>query len=184
MWFIAAGSIPAAVLGLFFEEAIELYFRHPSVIVFTLVAGGALFLAAERLAKQERDMTTLSLWGSLLIGVAQAVALIPGVSRSGITIVAGMTQRLRRAEAARFSFLLGTPALLGAGLKKGLDLSAQHLSAEGLTVLFVGTATSAVAGWVVIRFLLAFLRGHRLDVFAYYRFVLAAGVAAYLLFVR
>lgn len=184
VWFIAAGSIPAAVLGLFFEEAIEFYFRNPSVIVFTLVIGGVLFLAAERLTKQERDITTLSMAGCLLIGAAQALALIPGVSRSGITIVAGMTRKLRRAEAARFSFLLGTPALLGAGLKKSLDLAGRELSAEGLAVLCIGMATSAVAGWLVIRFLLGFLRGHRLDLFAYYRFVLAAVVAAYVFFGR
>ena len=180
VWFIAAASIPAAVAGLFFEDAIEFYFRNPSVIVFTLIIGGILFLAAERATKQERGIHSLGLGGCLLIGVAQALALIPGVSRSGITIVAGLTQRLERAEAARFSFLLGAPALLGAGLKKTLDLTGQQLTAEGLAALVIGTVTSALAGWLVIRFLLAFLRKHRLDVFAYYRFVLAAVVAAYL----
>jgi undecaprenyl-diphosphatase len=184
VWFIAAASVPAAVAGLFFEETIEFYFRNPSVIVFTLLIGGILFLVAERATRQERDIRSLGFGGCLLIGAAQALALIPGVSRSGITIVAGLTQKLERAEAARFSFILGAPALLGAGLKKSLDLSGQHVSAEGLAALVIGMLTSALAGWLVIRFLLAFLRKHRLDVFAYYRFVLAAVVAAYLWFIR
>jgi undecaprenyl-diphosphatase len=115
VWFILAASIPAALVGLFLESAIESYFRNPSVVVVTLFLGGVLFLVAERVTKQERDITTLSLRGSVLIGVAQALALIPGVSRSGITIVAGLTQRLKRAEAARFSFLLGAPARGGLG---------------------------------------------------------------------
>jgi undecaprenyl-diphosphatase len=181
VWFIVAASVPAAVVGMFFETAIEIYFRNPNVIVVTLVLGGVLFLVTERVTRQERDITRLTLGGCMLVGVAQALALIPGVSRSGITIVAGMTQRLKREEAARFSFLLGTPALLGAGVKKALDLSGQQLVEGELAVLIVGMVTSVVAGWLVIRFLLAFLRRHRLDLFAYYRFGLAAVVAAYLI---
>lgn len=184
VWFIVAASVPAAVVGMFFENAIEMYFRNPYVVVVTLVLGGVLFLVAERTTKQERDITTLSLRGCVLIGIAQALALIPGVSRSGITIVAGLTQRLKRAEAARFSFLLGAPALLGAGVKKTLDLSGQSIGQGDLGVLILGMVTAAVAGWLVIRFLLFFLRKHRLDIFAYYRFVLAAVVAAYLLLGR
>jgi undecaprenyl-diphosphatase len=180
-WYIAAASVPAAVFGFFFETQIEVYFRNPTVIVFTLVIGAVLFLLAERFTKQRGDISTLSFGGAMLVGVAQATALIPGVSRSGITIVAGMTQRLERAEAARFSFLLGAPALAGAGLKKGLDMAGQEFIGAEYVVLFIGMLTAAVAGWLVIKFLLNFLRKHRLDVFAYYRFVLAAVIAAWLL---
>lgn len=180
-WYILAASIPAAVAGMFFETAIEIYFRRPEVIVVTLVVGGVLFLVFERVFKQVRDIEALSFGGSLLIGLAQACALIPGVSRSGITIVAGISQGLKRAEAARFSFLLGAPALFGAGLKKALDLTGQPVGGEDLAVLFIGMLVSAVAGWLVIRFLLRFLQNHRMDVFAYYRFVLAAVVGVYLL---
>jgi len=116
----------------------------------------------------------------MLVGAAQAVALIPGVSRSGITIVAGMSQRLKRAEAARFSFLLGTPALFGAGLKKSLDLVGQHFTAGEYAVLFIGMVTSAVTGWLVIRLLLRFLQNHRLDFFAYYRIALAVVIVVWL----
>jgi undecaprenyl-diphosphatase len=184
VWFIVAASIPAALVGIFLEEAIELYFRNPSVVVVTLVLGGVLFLVAERVTKQECDITSLTLRSCVFIGFAQALALIPGVSRSGITIVAGLTQRLERAEAARFSFLLGPPAIFGAGVIKAVDLSGQALGGRELGVLLVGTVTAAAVGWLVIRFLLFYLRKHRLDLFAYYRFALAAAVAAYLLLSR
>ena len=180
-WYIVAASVPAAIVGFSFESQLEVYFRNPSVIVVTLVVGGVLFLLAERFAKPRRDMPSISFRGAMLVGVAQATALIPGVSRSGITIITGMTQRLKRAEAARFSFLLGTPALAGAGLKKGLDMIGQQFSSGEYVVLLIGTVTSAIAGWVVINFLLRFLQKHRLNVFAYYRFVLAAVLAAWLI---
>jgi undecaprenyl-diphosphatase len=181
-WYIVVASVPAAVCGFFFETQIELYVRNPNVIVFTLVIGGVLFLVAERFTHQTEKMFSLSMAGALLVGLAQAIALIPGVSRSGITIVAGITQRLKRAEAARFSFLLGTPALAGAGLKKGLDMTSQQFAGGDYAVLAIGLVTAAVFGWLVIKFLLRFLQSHRLDVFAYYRFVLAAVIIAWLAF--
>jgi undecaprenyl-diphosphatase len=180
-WYIIAASLPAAAAGFLFENQIEHYVRNPMVIVFTLVIGGVLFLVAERLTRQKNEMHSLSFGGAFFVGIAQAVALIPGVSRSGITIIAGMTQGLKRAEAARYSFLLGTPALAGAGLKKGLDMSGQQFNTAEYVVLLAGVLTSAAAGWFVIRFLLRFLQNHRLDVFAYYRFVLAAVVLVWLL---
>ncbi len=183
-WYIIFASVPAACAGFFFESQIENYFRNPNVIVFTLVIGGILFLVAERFTKHKNEMSTLSLKGALLVGVAQATALIPGVSRSGITIITGMTQGLKRAEAARFSFLLGTPALAGAGLKKGLDMGGQEFAGGDYAVLFIGLVTAALSGWLVIKFLLRFLRKHRLDVFAYYRFALAAVIVAWLAFNR
>ena len=180
-WYIIAASFPAAVAGFLLEDQIEYYVRNPMVIVFTLVIGGLLFLLAERTTKQKNEMRSLSFGGAFFVGIAQAVALIPGVSRSGITIIAGMTQGLKRAEAARYSFLLGSPALAGAGLKKGLDMSGQQFTTAEYLVLLAGIVSSAVAGWFVIRFLLRFLQNHRLDVFAYYRFVLAAVVLVWLL---
>jgi undecaprenyl-diphosphatase len=179
-WYIVFASIPAAICGFFFETQIELYFRNANVIVFTLVIGGILFLVAERFTRHAATMSSLSLRGAMLVGLAQATALIPGVSRSGITIIAGMSQGLQRAEAARFSFLLGAPALAGAGLKKGLDMTGQPFMGGDYAVLFIGLVTAAVSGWLVIRFLLRFLQSHRLDVFAYYRFVLAAVIVVWL----
>jgi undecaprenyl-diphosphatase len=179
-WYILAASVPAAIAGFFFETQIEVYLRNPKVIVFTLAIGGILFLVAERATRQKWDITKLSFGGAFLVGIAQATALIPGVSRSGITIITGMSQGLKRSEAARFSFLLGTPALAGAGLKKGLDMSGQQFTSADFAVLIIGAISAAVGGWLVIKFLLAFLRKHRLDVFAYYRFLIAAILAIWL----
>lgn len=180
-WYMLAACVPAGLTGLFFENAIELYFRNPLVIVVTLILGGVLFLVVEHRCRQERAMTGMKFSDALFIGIAQALALIPGVSRSGITIAAGMVRGLRRHEAARFSFIMVIPLLAGAGAKKAIDLGTQPVAGGEWLVMVVGVVTSAVAGWLVIRFLLEFLRRHGLGVFAYYRFVLAAVVAAYLI---
>jgi undecaprenyl-diphosphatase len=180
-WYVAAACVPAAIAGLFLESAIETYVRNPSVIVVTLILGGLLFIVVEKLAVHKRDLTQLTFTGAMVVGLMQTLALIPGVSRSGITIAMGMTQKLQRAEAARFSFLMSAPLLLGAGLKKGIDLAGYQLVPGEEKVLLIGTVTAAVAGWVVIRFLLRFLREHGLQVFAYYRFLLAAVVVVYLM---
>ena len=176
-WYVIAGCIPAGVIGFLFEKDIEEYFRNPSVIVVTLILGAILFLWVERRYRSEGEMQTLTLSRAIAIGSAQSLALIPGVSRSGITIVVGMMCGLRRDQAARFSFLMATPLMLGAGVKKSLDLLEATLSSHQWIVLAVGVLTSAVAGWLVIRFLLDFLRRRSLDWFAYYRIALAIVVA-------
>ncbi|HET6347772.1 MAG TPA: undecaprenyl-diphosphate phosphatase [Candidatus Krumholzibacteria bacterium] len=183
-WFVIAACVPGAVVGARYETAIETYFRHPGVTVFTLIAGALLFLWAEKRFIHEALMHSLSLERALIIGCAQTFALIPGVSRSGITIVVGMMCGLRRDEAARFSFLLATPITFGACLLKGLELSESNLPIphDEKVALIVGVLTSAVGGWMVIRFLLGFLRRHGLQVFAWYRIALALAVAAFLLF--
>ena len=181
-WYVIAACVPAGIVGFFFEKPIEIYFRHPSVIVVTLVLGALLFLWVERRFQHTGEMQSLTFWGAVAIGASQTLALVPGVSRSGITIVAGMMCGLKRDQAARFSFLMASPLMLGAGVKKSIDLFAEPVSSAEMTALIVGIATSAIAGWIVIRFLLNFLRGHGLGWFAYYRIALAAVVAAFLLF--
>lgn len=180
-WFIIIGTIPAAVLGALFADMIEQVFRNPPVIVVTLVVGGVLFIVVERVCRPQGDVDSVTLRTSLLIGLAQSLALIPGVSRSGITIVAGMGLNLRRSEAARFSFLLSVPIMIGAGTKKALELGQLSLSTEGVLLLLTGTITSAVAGWIVIKYLLKFLQNHKLDVFGYYRFALAVAILLWLI---
>jgi undecaprenyl-diphosphatase len=183
-WFVIAACVPAALAGAFLEAAIEIYARNPVVIVVTLVLGGVLFLVVERAVSHKHDLSRLTFGGAMLIGLFQTLALIPGVSRSGITIAVGMTQKLKREEAARFSFLMSAPLLFGAGLKKALDLAGYTLQEGEVAVLVTGLVASAVVGWLVIRFLLGFLRNHGLGLFAYYRFALAAVVAVYLLSTR
>jgi undecaprenyl-diphosphatase len=159
---------------------IEQVFRTPPVIVVTLVAGGALFILVERICKPRAGIEEVTPRVALLIGIAQSLALIPGVSRVGITIVAGMLQNLRREEAARFSFLLSVPVMLGAGAKKALDLQDLALTSAQHIVLAIGTLSAAGVGWLVIKYLLKFLQNHKLDVFAYYRFALASAVLLWL----
>jgi undecaprenyl-diphosphatase len=180
-WYVIAACVPAGLVGYFFESDIEFYFRHPGVIVVTLIAGAFLFLWVEKRFSHVGEMHNLTLWQAVAIGAAQTLALIPGVSRSGITICAGMMFGLRRDQAARFSFLMASPLMLGAALKKGLDLLGQPLLPGELTALFVGIITSAVAGWLVIRFLLNYLRKHGLYIFAYYRIALALIVLGFML---
>ncbi len=175
-WFIIAGNIPAALAGYFFEAQIEFYFRNPAVIVVTLSVVAVLFLIFERISKQTLEFKALTFRRCFLIGVAQTLALIPGTSRSGITILAGILQGVKREAAARFSFLLSIPVLAGAGFKKALDLRHTEISGSDMGVLLVGLLSSALVGWLAIRFLLRYLQNHRLDGFAYYRLVLAAVV--------
>jgi undecaprenyl-diphosphatase len=183
-WYIIAACIPAGIVGYKYETVIETYFRHPAVTVVTLSLGAFLFLWVEKRFKHDGEMHTLTLWRAVAIGAAQTLALIPGVSRSGITIVAGMICGLRRDQAARFSFLMASPIMLGAGAKKSIDLftSGVPIPAVEIVALVVGVLTSAIGGWFVVRFLLNFLRSRGLQWFAYYRIALAAVVLAFLVF--
>lgn len=135
--FILLGTVPAAIIGAFFADVIDQVFRNPPVIAVTLMLGGVLFVIIERVCKPRGVINNVTLRASLFIGFAQSLALIPGVSRSGITIVAGMAQNLRRDEAARFSFLLSVPIMFGAGLKKALELDQLGLTTESLLLVAI-----------------------------------------------
>jgi undecaprenyl-diphosphatase len=180
-WYILASMVPAVLVGGTLQQVIEDRLRNSYVIVITLFLGGILFLLAEKYTKRTEGMEAMTLKKSLLIGLAQSLALIPGVSRSGITIITGMTQHLTRAEAARFSFLMSVPIMLAAGFKEALDLRDIEMAGPEVRTLILGALTSALIGWLVIRFLLRFLGRHTLNVFAYYRFALAAAVLGWLI---
>ena len=180
-WFIAIGSIPAAVLGLLFQDFFEALFASPRAAGFFLIVTAGLLALSEVLARRITEHTPLDRlsWGSVLfIGSAQAVALAPGISRSGSTIAAGLVMGLRREVAARFSFLLGTPAFLGAGLLQLSDALATEpsLVRAELPQLLVGFVVSAIVGVLAIRFLLAYLQDHTLRIFVIYCLVLGIAV--------
>lgn len=187
-WYIVLGSIPAAVTGLLLKDQIEVLFDSPRAAGFFLLVTAGLLAGSEWLVRRVqrfRDMREMKLWDALFVGLAQAIALAPGISRSGSTIAAGLVRRLRRDEAARFSFLLGTPAFFGAGLLQMLDtlaVDATQVTANAAP-LVAGFAASAVAGVLAIRFLLAYLRERSLYAFAVYCTVLGLAVIA-LTFVR
>jgi undecaprenyl-diphosphatase len=176
-WFIILGSIPAVVLGFFFKDFVEGLFLNPLAIGFFLLITAALLALAEILTANLRNPRSLERmnWGdALAIGFAQALALAPGISRSGSTIATGLARGLRREEAARFSFLLGTPVIFGAGLLAlvdALQTDAGQVVGNWLPLL-AGFVAAAVAGVLAIRFLLRYLRNHTLYVFSIYCLVL------------
>lgn len=179
-WLLLVATIPAIILGSVFETFFD-SLRFPGIVIVTFVIFGLMFLIAELRHRVTRGMETMSWITALGIGCAQVVALIPGVSRSGITIVAGMFAGLSREQAARFTFLLSIPTVAGAALKKFIDLQHAGITRGEITDMIVGIASAAIVGYVVIRFLLRFLAKHTLNIFAYYRFAVAL-IAAIALF--
>jgi undecaprenyl-diphosphatase len=177
---IVVGTLPVVAVGLLFADAIENGLRSPAVTIVTLTLGAVLFLVAERVRPATRLASDITMGEALAFGCAQAAALVPGISRSGATITMGLFLGVRRAEAARFSFLLGVPAILAAALKEGLHLVEVGLSADAAPLFLVGMVTSAVVGYLTVRFFMRFLGSHRLDVFAAYRLILAAVVVVWL----
>jgi undecaprenyl-diphosphatase len=176
---IAVGSLPLVPVVLLMEwiEAV----RSPEVVVATLAIGGLGLLVAERFGAQGRDEDSINYVEAFCVGMAQASALVPGVSRSGATLTVAMLFGLRRSAAARFVFLLSLPAVGAAAVKEALDLSALGMASVPGTMLVVGLATSALVGYFTIRFFLRYLVNHSLAVFAYYRFAVAALTFAWLL---
>lgn len=168
---LVVATIPAVVVALLFDDLIDGPLRSPAVIAAALIMGSLVFIAAERLATNER--ITARLPDAAAIGIAQALALIPGMSRSGLTISAGLARGLRREEATRLSFLLSTPAVFGAGLKTALDLRQSAVMFDRPDALLVGLGVSFVSGLLAIAFLVRFLRSHSLAWFVPYRLALA-----------
>lgn len=181
VWLIAAGTVPVVIVGAFiWSDAIETATRTPFVAAVMLLAGAGLLLAVERLGTRGAGEERLTPGGAFVIGVAQTAALVPGVSRSGATIAAGMALGLRRDVAARFTFLLSVPAILAAAAKEGLALRHLSFTAADAQLFLVGLATSAVVGYVTVKYFIRFLATHRLDVFAWYRIALAGLTFAWL----
>jgi undecaprenyl-diphosphatase len=180
VWLIAAGTIPIVIVGGLFGDAIELRVRTPMVAATALALGAALLLFIERVGRVGRGEEVLTLGGAVIIGVAQAAALVPGVSRSGATIAAGMALGMRREVAARFTFLMSVPAILAAAVKKGLELGDMPVDAGVVGLFVVGMVTSGAVGYVTVKYFIRFLATNRLDVFAWYRLGLAAVTFAWL----
>jgi len=167
-WFILLGTVPAALIGWLLEDFFEEMFARPAAAAAFLLVTAALLTASERLGRRERNLDALAWPDVLLVGFAQALAIFPGISRSGSTIAAGLKRGLRREPAARFSFLLATPVILGAGLLKVVDLAQMGGLAAQVPTLAIGFAAAAVVGFACIHFLLRYLQRHRLYPFAVY----------------
>ncbi|MDD5039939.1 MAG: undecaprenyl-diphosphatase UppP [Patescibacteria group bacterium] len=180
-WFLVAATVPGVIAGIALSDLADSAFRNLWLVAGLLIGVGVLFLVVERFSRQRLDIANLGFCRSVLIGCAQALALLPGVSRSGMTIVTGIFFGLSRQEAARFSFLLSAPIVFGAGMKKMLDAASAGISSDQWMMMLAGFITSAIVGYIAIAFLLRYLEHHKLSAFAYYRFALGAGVIAYVL---
>ena len=181
IWLLAIGTFPAVIVGLLFDKTIEAHLRAPQVAAVTLALGAIGFFAAERLGDKMRSDGSLTMAEAFWLGCAQAVALIPGVSRSGVTITVALLFGLRRADAARFIFLLAIPAILAAAASEGGKVLAAGPSADVTTLFVIGIVSSAIVGYLAVRFCIRYFATHSLDVFAWYRLALAGAVVVWVL---
>jgi undecaprenyl-diphosphatase len=176
---IALGSLPVAAIGFAFKDTIEDEIRDPVVVGCMLIAFAAVLFLAERLSRGVRAVGDASWRDAVLIGAAQAVSLVPGVSRSGVTISAGLFGGFSRQDAARFSFLLSTPAIAGAALLTIPDAASEGVLADELDVIIAGAVTSAVVGWLSIAYLMRLLQTRSFLLFVVYRVLAGAFAIAY-----
>ncbi len=181
---LMVATIPGALAGVFFGDWVEQMFHNdtlgPIVVSTTLSVLGVLLLVAERVAKHTRDLNSMRWYDAILIGIGQALALIPGVSRSGATMTTALFLGLRRSDAARFSFLMSAPIIAGAGLVK-LPKVFDPANQIELMPMFVGFIFSAVSGYLAIRFLMRYVQTHSFNIFGYYRIGLGLILLAVLL---
>jgi undecaprenyl-diphosphatase len=185
LWFLAIATIPGAIAGKLLEHSAEDYFReHIFLIAGALIAVALLMWWGEKVGQLKKPLTGISLMDSIVVGCAQAFALMPGVSRSGSTITAGLFRNMTREAAVRFSFLLSTPLIAGAALLKAHELKKEGLPAEMHMPFLVGVLVSAIVGYVAIAWLIRYLQSNSLKVFIVYRIVAGVVVIALALFMH
>lgn len=185
-WWVVIGTIPGAIAGVLFESKIDLLFHQPGkpiqpmamILMALLIAGlASLLFLAERLAKHTLDIKQINFKDTLLIGLSQALAIFPGISRSGSTITTGLALGLKREAAARFSFLLSAPIIAGAGMKGLYEFFKGYqsgiISPSDALLFPIGFIVAGISGFFCIRFLLGYLQKHTTIVFIYYRWALA-----------
>jgi len=168
-WLLILASVPGAIFGYLLESKAETTFRSPELIAVTLSVLGLILLFADSLGKKTKNLDRITKTDALLIGLAQAAAVIPGVSRSGATMTAGLGLNFKREDAARFSFLMSIPIILGAGL---VALKDGFGGMDGVS-LTVGFLTAAVSGFLAIKYMLRYISKHDYKIFVWYRLALA-----------
>jgi len=179
LWFLAIATIPGAIAGKLLESSAEDYFReHIFLIAGALILVGLLMWLGEKVSREDKPLTRISLVDALVVGCAQAAALVPGVSRSGSTITAGLFRNMTREAAVRFSFLLSTPIIAGAALLKAHELHKEGLPPGMHAPFIVGILVSAIVGYGAIAWLIRYLQSHSLKIFVVYRVVFGIIVIA------
>ncbi len=174
-WYILAGSIPAGLAGLLFADFFDQIFGTPTVAAFFLLITALLLVLGERMLTGDKTLVKMTWSDAIIIGLFQMLALFPGISRSGSTITGGLWRGLDRETAARYSFLLGIPAIVGAGLLSIVDLQQSGSLVSEWQILFAAFLAAAVVGYACIYFLLAWLRTHSLYIFTAYCALLGGG---------
>jgi len=180
-WLLLVSTIPAAIVGVALESFIEDRLGKPWIIAVAMIVFAGFMYLVDHIAKLDRELDSLTWFDAVLIGCAQALALCPGVSRSGITMMTGMLLRLDRESAARYSFLLSIPVIGGAAAYKALEVAKNGLPSGTATPFLVGMISAALSGLVAIWFVLAYLKRHNFNLFVLYRIVI--GVAVLILIV-
>lgn len=171
-WYLVLATIPGAAVGYLLEDQAETIFRTPLLIGVLLIIMGVILFMVDKFAPVKKDLNRVGFSDSMWVGVSQALAIIPGVSRSGITMTAGRLTGMDRETAARFSFLLSTPIIFGAGVMKLTELTPADLNLPFIT----GVVVSAVTGFLAIKFLLRYLTRNSFGIFVWYRLILGSGV--------
>lgn len=167
-WFVVAGSIPTAIVGLTLADFFDKNLGQPVIAALFLLLTAVLLIVGERLLTGDKNLADMSWGDALFIGLAQTLALLPGVSRSGSTITAGLMRGLDRSLSARYSFLLGIPPILGAGLLSLIELKAEANTLAQLPTMIAAFLAAAISGYACIHFLLTWLRQRSLYIFAIY----------------
>jgi undecaprenyl-diphosphatase len=180
-YFLCLATVPGALFGLLMEKSAETLFRSPALVATTMGVIGLLLLWAERAGRRNREISSLNVVDALLIGLSQALAVIPGVSRSGITMTTGLFRNLNREAATRFSFMMSAPIIFGAGVHSLPKIIKQGTEGGQGGLYLTGFLAAALSGYVVIAWLLKFVRTRSFDIFAYYRLALAGLVYLVLL---
>ncbi len=181
-WMLVISTIPGALFGVFFEKAIEEKFSAPHPIAIFMLSLGVVLILAELLSRQNRTLEEMTMFDAVIIGIAQAFALLPGVSRSGITMTAALFLGSTRETAARYSFLMSIPIIAGAMVWEGHKVMKMHLPVATLLPFGWGFLTSAIVGYLAIGFLLRYLSKGSFYPFAVYRILLGAGILIFGLF--
>lgn len=178
LWFLIIATIPGVIIGYLFESEAENALRNPLLIALTLSLFGLILFLTDKCVKHKKDLGQLSLIDSILIGLSQAVAIIPGVSRSGATMTTGLLRGLNRVDAARFSFLLSTPIILGAAVLKFPEFLRSGINISEIIAILA----AAVSGYLAIKYLLKFIEKASYRVFFWYRIGLAVTIVLFFIF--
>jgi len=178
LFIIIIATIPGVIAGLLLNNYAETVFRNPLIISANLFFGAVILFYADKVSTKKTDLTNLTLQMGIMIGLFQALAIVPGVSRSGITITIALFLGLRRTDAARFSFLLSTPIILGAGIREFPSLLESGLNIS----ILVGVLVSALSGYLAIKYMLRYLENRSYNIFVGYRIILALIIAFVILY--